>query len=412
MLASYGLGASADVIRNIYELQAKTQRPMGPILVDISESNFNDHLGKDDCYAAYLHFFMNYIVQHGVLPTINTWLFARSEHQMLTRAVSGAVHSLIHIGYGLEFNLPAIVAEGLAQAAVHSAMVAPLFPFNWPEVDSGSAGGRSRSASASIARMATRLHLTQQPAYDSFIATARRLAIERPVEPKEGLSAFTVLSYLLTDPDLGPGMTNSYDDGNKLARSLQSSADSIVRWASEWTVETADTFQQCVIKTEEIFFVATVLLGSSAMRPGCEATHSPKLDFFIMHCVTSALFLPTFLEPLSQQNRIAVLRSHWNVMIAYWVSRGRPELNLRWLMSRTAQPGPPSEAKLAGGVERALADGPTSNGKGKNKEGTSTAESKPASAFSPWPAIIASAADHPDEHVTKCKLAEIRVSDG
>lgn len=31
----------------------------------------------------------------------------------------GLVHPLIHLGYGLEFNQPAIVAQALAQAAVH-----------------------------------------------------------------------------------------------------------------------------------------------------------------------------------------------------------------------------------------------------------------------------------------------------
>jgi hypothetical protein len=31
----------------------------------------------------------------------------------------GLIHPLIHLGFGLEFNQPAIVAQGLAQAAVH-----------------------------------------------------------------------------------------------------------------------------------------------------------------------------------------------------------------------------------------------------------------------------------------------------
>lgn len=33
--------------------------------------------------------------------------------------LTGLVHPLIHLGFGLEFNQPAIVAEALAQAAVH-----------------------------------------------------------------------------------------------------------------------------------------------------------------------------------------------------------------------------------------------------------------------------------------------------
>ena len=32
---------------------------------------------------------------------------------------SGLVHPLIHLGFGIEFNQPAIIAQGLAQTAVH-----------------------------------------------------------------------------------------------------------------------------------------------------------------------------------------------------------------------------------------------------------------------------------------------------
>lgn len=31
----------------------------------------------------------------------------------------GLIHPLIHLGFGIEFNQPAIIAQGLAQAAVH-----------------------------------------------------------------------------------------------------------------------------------------------------------------------------------------------------------------------------------------------------------------------------------------------------
>lgn len=405
VLASYALGASAELIHAIFELQAKMQRPMPPIAVSITEANFNDHLGQDDMYPAYLHFFTREISDKGVLPTVVTWLFDRTEHQLLIRSVSGAIHSFIHIGYGLEFNLPAIVAEGLAQAAVHSAMVAPLFPLHWPSSESVS--GRSRSASQSIAGLASRLHLIH-PKPESFVATARRLPMERSLEPKEGLQGLTVLCYLFADPDLAPGQTNAFTDGNKLKKTIQTRADSVARWASEWAVETAagDSFEQCAQAAEEIFFISTMILGATAMRPGFEDTCAPKLDFFLMHAVTSALFLPTYLEVLSPSHRVRVLRAHWNVMIGYWISRGRPELNLKWLMSRTAYPAPPNDPLVSGGVQAELAKNTASeagdSGKGKQREGAAPqVDPRPASKLAPWPAIIASAVDHPDEHVTK-----------
>lgn len=32
---------------------------------------------------------------------------------MLNRFVSGVIHSFIHAGFGIEFNLPGLVAEGM-----------------------------------------------------------------------------------------------------------------------------------------------------------------------------------------------------------------------------------------------------------------------------------------------------------
>lgn len=285
---------------------------MPPLHAQITEHNFEDYLGQDDLYASYLVFFMHEVEQKGIVPTLNTWLFQKSEHQLLVRAVGGAIHALIHIGYGVEFNLPAILAEGLAQAAVHSTMVSPLFPVGFPDT-SAAAAGRTRSASQSIASFASRLHLTQ-PHVDSFVATARKMPVDRAFEPRQGLQGFTVLSYLLADPQLAAGQTNDLSDGNKLRKTIQTSADQILRWASEWAVEetAGESWELCVQTTEELAFIATMLLGATSMRPGYEQSGiPPKLDFFIMHAVTSSIFLPSLLEPLSPHQRVAILRAHW-----------------------------------------------------------------------------------------------------
>lgn len=40
---------------------------------------------------------------------------------------SGFLHPLIHLGFGVEFKQPAIIAEALAQACVHDNWLAPFF---------------------------------------------------------------------------------------------------------------------------------------------------------------------------------------------------------------------------------------------------------------------------------------------
>lgn len=36
------------------------------------------------------------------------------------------IHPIIHLGFGVEFNQPAIIAQGLAEAAVHENWIAPF----------------------------------------------------------------------------------------------------------------------------------------------------------------------------------------------------------------------------------------------------------------------------------------------
>ena len=44
----------------------------------------------------------------------------------LTRDHEGLIHPFIHLGFGLEFNQPAIIAQALAETAVHDARIAPF----------------------------------------------------------------------------------------------------------------------------------------------------------------------------------------------------------------------------------------------------------------------------------------------
>src|SRR5436190_12409358 len=44
----------------------------------------------------------------------------------LTRDRKGLIHPFIHLGFGLEFNQPAIIALALAETAVHDARIAPF----------------------------------------------------------------------------------------------------------------------------------------------------------------------------------------------------------------------------------------------------------------------------------------------
>ena len=50
---------------------------------------------------------------------------AREWHRL--NAMIGFLHPIIHLGFGVEFQQPAIVAEALAQAAAHDNWLTPFF---------------------------------------------------------------------------------------------------------------------------------------------------------------------------------------------------------------------------------------------------------------------------------------------
>lgn len=154
--------------------------------------------------------------------------------------------------------------------------------------------------------------------YESFLTAAQRLNPSRPRHPRKGLSAFTIISHILKDPRLAAGQANRQDDFPRLAAAIRNRGDLIRAWCEEWIIDEAAGWAEIVEKMEELFWVATVLVGASS-RPG----YKPRMDFFMMHGLTSALFLPGMLEMLSPSSRAQLLHSHFRVMIGYWVSRGR-----------------------------------------------------------------------------------------
>lgn len=57
----------------------------------------------------------------GYQVAINEYCLKGDERadDMLVRLHAGFLHPMIHLGFGIEFKQPAIIAEALAQAAVH-----------------------------------------------------------------------------------------------------------------------------------------------------------------------------------------------------------------------------------------------------------------------------------------------------
>lgn len=133
-------------------------------------------------------------------------------------------------------------------------------------------------------------------------------------------------------------------------------------------------------KVEECIWVSTLLLASTG-REG----RKPRLDFFLMHLVTSSLFLQSFSAVLTKpEYKAALLSAYVHVFVLIVLTRGRPRINPELLMSYTDVPRPPVSA-----------------GSLSKHSSTSLGYPENDTDYNPWPAIIEAVQYHHDSHVPK-----------
>ena len=85
-------------------------------------------MGDERHYPNYLEFFRQEISKKGYQDVIKEYLLAGDDRadDLLGRCYAGFLHPIIHVGYGVEFEQPAIVAEALAQTAIHDTWTGDL----------------------------------------------------------------------------------------------------------------------------------------------------------------------------------------------------------------------------------------------------------------------------------------------
>ncbi|KAF2168955.1 hypothetical protein M409DRAFT_65293 [Zasmidium cellare ATCC 36951] len=127
LLSMWALGASSDQLQREYDHNASYQRPLksasASILRDLGDpSKFMGYFGQQRYYGDYLQFFKEEIEKTSWQDVLHKYVFAGDERaeQMLLRMFAGLLHPIIHLGFGVEFEQPAIIAEALAQAACHN----------------------------------------------------------------------------------------------------------------------------------------------------------------------------------------------------------------------------------------------------------------------------------------------------
>lgn len=279
LLTIYALGATKHEIQKAYDVNKGYQRRRGPVkekvVRDMSDKvSFAKYLGRGEYFHEYEIFFQNEIEAKGWEAVLNEYLFSRDERadDLLVRMYAGLLHPIIHLGLGVEFNQPAVIAEALAQAAVHTDWIGEL------------------------------------------LLPAEKSASEQKSEK----SLFDLIKEIQANEKIKKAP--HWEDGNKIRDGLLGrAADEMIGLTAQWQVK-ADELEK---KTAEMINAAAYFTGAAQNPP-----KQVKFDFFHIHCVNSSIFFSTFLrqEWLSTSNKVRLLEWKGRIDLAMYASRGTPKL--------------------------------------------------------------------------------------
>ncbi|CAK5283035.1 unnamed protein product [Mycena citricolor] len=336
LIAACDMGASPKLLEEIYELEARDQRPVGEPGPPLDDVRWTSRLGDRSAYATYLVFFKEKIAKYGVTKTLEDYLMSPDANfngaSMFGRLFGGALHPIIHIGFGVELGLDSLVAQGLAMCA-------------------GTEGN-----------------------FSSVVADHWSTAMPKvPEVPTKGVTLFSILRQVYESPELTP--TLPYVPNDAIGTGFYKISDSPIhthalrnlysKWSIDTTLEGAAFDAEISKRIEEAYWQA-MLLTAGVGRTG----HGPRIDFFLMHAITSAIVLPRLLDALPQKlHKVQMLQGFARACAVWGIARGRPHINASLLMSYPALPAP--------------------------------ASLKTSTAADPWAPIITTGLDHFDSHVVK-----------
>ncbi|KAL2144310.1 hypothetical protein VTI28DRAFT_9298 [Corynascus sepedonium] len=296
LLALYGTGAPPSSLETAYANNATYQRPVLP--PHTNETSISLHpwpsaaagyLGNEAYYPDFLRFFQSEIrASSSWKPVVRKYLFSPSEtgDELLVRLFAGFLHPLIQLMYGVEWGQEAVVAEGLAQAAVHDAWV----------------GG--------------------------YLLNAERLARSKGEQGEvKDVGVMDLVAAVRADDKLAGAARNG--DANKIRDGVLARArDEMLDIAAR--VRVRPNQKEIEEKTAEMFDASLFVAAAAAM---VKESKQPKFDFFLMHHVNASPFFVALNAqdwvPLEAKARLL----EWKIRmdLIEYAARGAPELSAQKL---------------------------------------------------------------------------------
>ncbi|KAI1819633.1 HypA protein [Xylaria intraflava] len=312
LLSLYAIGGTAEQIQTAYDDNSHYQRSLPEaraseieVLHDFEEAK--KKLGNEAYYPDFLVFFQNEIDKKGWQAVLSEYLFKGDERsddllfRMFGGELTSAFHPIIQLMFGIEWQQPAIIAMGLAQAAVHKDEMTVFLQSS------------EAAAKASTAPMPEITSLYKEAAANEKLSTACR-----------------------------PGDFNKLPDGV-----IKRAFDDAVRISAKVNVKPEEVEE----KTIEMYNAAIYIASGAAIRAGKE----PRFDFFLMHHITVApIFIAINAQPwIPTAVKARLLEWKIRLDILEYPARACPEVSLEKIISYV--PKPETQKPLADLISRVQA---------------------------------------------------------
>ena len=285
ILSNLALGAKPNDIQRAYDDGVVIQRAIPEVDDEIADQlhdyeKLDDLVGNSNLYSTFLAFFQGEIDKHGWKQVVTNFVFSRTPlaEKMLVKMYEGMYHPLIHLGLGIEFEQPGIIAEALAQAASH------------PD-------GHINKLLLGSETVANTQDIPERP----------KSLMELVEEVRSKKTIYEALRF--------------EDHWNRMSDGIMDRASGeFAPIAAQFRIRPEDLER----RTAEMISVDAYVAGAS-QRPG----KKPKIDFFLMHTVTSSIFFSVFIKQdwIKLEDRIRLVEWKGRLDLALYAFTHCPDLH-------------------------------------------------------------------------------------
>lgn len=282
VLTVLAMGGGPDDLERAYDDGEGIQREMPPVDSEAvsgmkNPDYFRTRMQQLPEYGNFLSFFEKEVESKGWKAVVSEYCFSHTPlaDAMLAQLFEGLYHPIIHLGFGIEFEQPSIVAEGLAQAASHDPS----------DIDKFFA--RSDQLSGSV---------SSRPLIELYAAVRQNEKLRTAARMPDG-------PHKVRDGVLGRAL------------------DDMVAVAAQFQV-THDTLE---LKIGEMISCAAYSCGAAH-----KAGKTRKIDFFYMHNVTSSIFLTVLAQQnwISPEDKVRLVEWKGRLDLVWYAASAAAELRL------------------------------------------------------------------------------------